>query len=443
MAQSLQKMLPLLRCPRSLTKLEFKTEMLVSEVGEEYPVVNGKPVLVRQISDLHINPPPKEITSQNIPVYYAPDSLSDSNALILHLGSGNVASPDPRVISLDVVPCENVDIVGEAEYLPFLDQVFDYVESGAVFEHVYDPIKAIKEIRRVLKPGGRFRIDTAFLQGYHGYPGHYYNMTPQAVETFLVDDFDLELSTVPDSATPAHTVLDLLQRFLFFVPEADREAQLNQPLRNLIEKLKADESRKNPLLVGFDEFPLRALGASYVVIARKPEDYEKKVIERMSEGEAKIDAWQSLKREYYSARMGLIYRHHEANFFIRLSKELGYVNVNVEKPGNLDDLLKECEPTSLLDPEAVRSAIKALRIQEEKMILYRDQWIQVYSGKVVQPQAANPQNEAQNKAQNQSIKAEEEIKQVVVQPTLQKRIMRRLGRLLIKVNNRIIRQLGL
>ena len=86
---------------------------------------------------------------------------------------------------MDFLPCPNVDIVCEAESLPFRSASIDLVESGAVFEHLHDPWAATAEVKRVLKPGGIFLIDTAFMQGYHGFPGHYNNMTPQAVETHL------------------------------------------------------------------------------------------------------------------------------------------------------------------------------------------------------------------------------------------------------------------
>ena len=212
MTRTLDAMLDVIRCPRSGTRLHSDGRRLVSERGDYYPIVDGKPVLVRQITELNIKPPHDDIVSQNIPAYVVPPDVDGADALVLHHGSGNVPSDDPRVVSFDVLPCANVDVVGEAEALPFADGTFAYVESGAVFEHLQDPLAAIGEIRRVLEPDGRFLIDTAFLQGYHGYPGHYFNLTPQAIETFLVDDFDLELATVPDSATPVHTVLDLLER---------------------------------------------------------------------------------------------------------------------------------------------------------------------------------------------------------------------------------------
>lgn len=47
---------------------------------------------------------------------------------------------------------------GDAENLPFPDGFFDAVTSMGVLHHVPDPERAINEIRRVLKPGGRLTL---------------------------------------------------------------------------------------------------------------------------------------------------------------------------------------------------------------------------------------------------------------------------------------------
>ncbi len=48
--------------------------------------------------------------------------------------------------------------LGEAENLPFPDSSFDTVAATLVFCSVADPAKAVNEVKRVLKPGGKWLL---------------------------------------------------------------------------------------------------------------------------------------------------------------------------------------------------------------------------------------------------------------------------------------------
>lgn len=48
---------------------------------------------------------------------------------------------------------------GDAERLSFEDSSFDYVYSRLVFQHLCDPLKVLKEIRRVLADGGQCLVE--------------------------------------------------------------------------------------------------------------------------------------------------------------------------------------------------------------------------------------------------------------------------------------------
>jgi SAM-dependent methyltransferase len=378
-----------IRCPRSHTPLRRDGGQLVSEAGHAYPLIEGKPVLVKRVAPMHVTPPARDVISQNIPVYPVPETIDRPDQLVLHLGSGNVPCPDPRVVSVDVLPCEHVDLVSEAEELPFRDDTFDYVESGAVFEHVYDPIKAAREARRVLKPGGLMRIDTAFLQAYHGYPSHYFNMTPQAVETFLADDFILEESMVPESATAGKALVDLLDRFLYYIPGGLRGEFLARPLADFLAELKANNSRSSPLLAGLDEFPMRAMAASFVVLARKPEDYEERLARRLRQDPIEVHAWQQLKRDYYARRLAVIQRHHEAGLYVRFCRELGIPNPGLPEPEALDVVLGRCMAPGLLDSREVDDAMARMQVEDAALAELRERWLAVFV-RGTQPQEPPP-----------------------------------------------------
>ena len=75
-----------------------------------------------------------------------------------------------------------VDYVAEGDHLPFPDESFDYVISSHVWEHFPDPIKAMKEWLRVVKPGG-----------------YVYTIVPTA-------------DALPEEDRPPHTLQHLLDR---------------------------------------------------------------------------------------------------------------------------------------------------------------------------------------------------------------------------------------
>jgi ubiquinone/menaquinone biosynthesis C-methylase UbiE len=56
--------------------------------------------------------------------------------------------------SSDQIDCR----VGEAKKLPIEDNSVDYVFANMYLHHVENPLKAIKEMKRILKPGGKLVI---------------------------------------------------------------------------------------------------------------------------------------------------------------------------------------------------------------------------------------------------------------------------------------------
>lgn len=67
----------------------------------------------------------------------------------------------------------------DAHALPFDDGAFGFVLSVAVLEHLAHPLRALQEVRRVLRPGGRFVGAVAFLEPFHG--GSYYHHSHRGI----------------------------------------------------------------------------------------------------------------------------------------------------------------------------------------------------------------------------------------------------------------------
>lgn len=69
----------------------------------------------------------------------------------------------------------NIDIVSDITSIPEPSSSFDVVLCTEVFEHLPEPILAIKEFYRLLKRGGRLIITAPFCSLTHFAPYHYYS----------------------------------------------------------------------------------------------------------------------------------------------------------------------------------------------------------------------------------------------------------------------------
>ncbi len=72
---------------------------------------------------------------------------------------------------------------GDIQRLPFPDESFDLVTANVVVEHVPDPQKLLREIHRVLRPGGKFLFHTP---NFWGYATLCARLLPQALKLRLV-----------------------------------------------------------------------------------------------------------------------------------------------------------------------------------------------------------------------------------------------------------------
>jgi SAM-dependent methyltransferase len=115
--------------------------------------------------------------------------------------------PTGNVFGVDTEP-ENIRICqhhslpvreGSVYALPFADGTFDSVLFSEVLEHLEDPDRALQEIRRVLRPGGRVviifpndfmfavaRLVTGMIREALYDPGHVRQWTPRTIRKSLI-----------------------------------------------------------------------------------------------------------------------------------------------------------------------------------------------------------------------------------------------------------------
>jgi SAM-dependent methyltransferase len=80
-------------------------------------------------------------------------------------------------VNIDLFAVPGVDVVTDAERLPFGADTFQRIECDAVLEHVRDPVRVIDEMYRVLAPGGYLHLVTPFCHPFHEYPKDFRRFT--------------------------------------------------------------------------------------------------------------------------------------------------------------------------------------------------------------------------------------------------------------------------
>jgi hypothetical protein len=111
-----------------------------------------------------------------------------SESVILNIGPGRTSDMKKlfkecgRLLKLCVSLDENADIVGDVRYLPFQKNTIDFLLIIAVLEHVDYPAKAVEDIHKCLKPGGRVYAEIPFCRAYHAMPCDFQRYTISGIE---------------------------------------------------------------------------------------------------------------------------------------------------------------------------------------------------------------------------------------------------------------------
>src|SRR6185437_3835756 len=128
-------------------------------------------------------------TAENSAAYLLPHLASDAKVLDVGCGPGTITTdladrvPQGQVIGMDSAPeiieqakatvgdRTNLDFVtGDVYALDYPDDTFDVVHAHQVLQHLGDPVRALREMRRVTKPGGLIAARDVDYGGMSWYP---------------------------------------------------------------------------------------------------------------------------------------------------------------------------------------------------------------------------------------------------------------------------------
>ena len=146
-------------------------------------------------------------TTKNLDIYFIRTSIMDAlketlsqfNGNLLDVGCGKMPyktfilnnSNVENYVGLDIdeaLEYDNKikpDFIWDGRDMPFRNNRFDCAIGTEVLEHCPDPEILMKEVLRVLKPGGIFFFTSPFLWNLHEVPNDEYRYTPFSLERHL------------------------------------------------------------------------------------------------------------------------------------------------------------------------------------------------------------------------------------------------------------------
>jgi SAM-dependent methyltransferase len=220
--------------------------------------------------------PPEHVSNQ--PGEHVIDWLRRVDGWVLNVGAGGTVVKVPNVVELEYSIFRHTDLSADAHHLPFPDNLFEAVVTFNTFEHLCDPPQAAREIYRVLKPGGKVLLHTAFLQPLHEPPHHYYNATEYGVRYWFAQ-FDIESVSVSANFNPGYVLAWLTNDILMAVEhhlgtEARRQFE-KSPLKDWADIWAGTNTAatNGPLWQMLSRLPLQVqaqFAAGFQLEARKP-----------------------------------------------------------------------------------------------------------------------------------------------------------------------------
>lgn len=98
--------------------------------------------------------------------------------------------------------------------LPFESESFDTILSSDVLEHIYNPIDALNEMVRILKPGGFLLVNTPFEYWMHETPFDYYRYTEFLYRRYASENGQIECVNVEKIGSGLDVIGDTIGKII-------------------------------------------------------------------------------------------------------------------------------------------------------------------------------------------------------------------------------------
>jgi SAM-dependent methyltransferase len=153
-----------------------------------------------------------------------------------------------EIVGFDMPGNAHADVYGSIEAIPVEDASFDVVLCLQVLEHVPDPPAAVRELRRVVRPGGRVLASTHGVYPYHPNPDDLWRWTHAGLERLFGDNGTWSSVTVRPGAGTAATVAMLVAHVIDLFFKRARLRSLGIPFVVGLNAVGEALDRASPLL---------------------------------------------------------------------------------------------------------------------------------------------------------------------------------------------------
>ncbi len=169
-------------------------------------------------------------------------------------------------VGLDAAPHVDADLVGPLEAIPAAGAAFDVALCIQVLELGDDPPRAVRELNRVVRPGGRVLLSTHGAMVYHPNPSDPWRWTHEGLERLFAANGEWGSVTVSPGCGTAASLAMLNAIFLEHALRRTPLRPLRGPAVSLLNRAAGWLDDRSPTLRGTRP---GTLAANYHVVAER------------------------------------------------------------------------------------------------------------------------------------------------------------------------------